>query len=151
MKTVIFACVRDAGRSKMAATFFNELCAPALVHAISAGTQPADRVQAEVEKAMKEIGFDLGEDPPRLLTPEILASAHLVVTLGFGESRPVVPIRKRLEWPISDPWGESVERVRQIRDDIRKRVWRLLAKEGWYKLQPINQAVFRGARPRQSA
>jgi len=131
----------------MAAAFFNAFCAPSLVTAVSAGTEPADQVQPEVVQAMREINFDLSAARPQRITPEMLRAAHLVVTMGCGESCPAVLGQARIDWALPDPKGQTLERVRQIRDLIRDRVWRLVAKEGWYKLQPGKAAFLRRAAP----
>ena len=131
MKTVIFACVHNAGRSQMAAAFFNALADPAVARAISAGTQPADRVHPEVLAAMQEVGIDLSGARPRLLTAELARDACLLVTMGCGEACPVVPGLRRDEWPLPDPKGQPIERVRAIRAEVERRVRALLAAEGW--------------------
>jgi arsenate reductase (thioredoxin) len=136
MKRVLFASIQDAGRSQMAAAFFNSFCAPALVKAVSAGRKPADRVQPEVLEAMKEIGFDLRSSRPQLLTDELARSADLVITLAYPEYA-VVPGQRRMDWSIHAPEGQTLEQVRRIRDELRSKVWRVVAKEGWYKLQPV--------------
>lgn len=130
-KTVIFACVHNAGRSQMAAAFFNALAAPEKARAISAGTQPAARVHPEVSDSMSEIGFDLRGAAPRLLTPELARGAALLVTMGCGDRCPFVPGLRRDDWPLPDPKGQSPERVREIRDTIRDRVLALVESEGW--------------------
>lgn len=131
MTTVIFACIHNAGRSQMAAAFFNALADPAKAHAVSAGTQPSDRVHPEVVAAMREVGFDLAAAQPRRLTDELAASAQVLVTMGCGEECPFVPGLRRLDWDLPDPKGQPPERVRTIRDDVRGRVERLVAAEGW--------------------
>jgi arsenate reductase len=131
MKTVIFACVHNAGRSQMAAAFFNEMANPSTARAISAGTRPADRVHPEVIDAMREVGVDLSGANPQLLTMELAAGADLLITMGCGDECSVVPWLRRDDWPISDPKNQPAERVREIRDDVRGRVSKLLAKMGW--------------------
>ncbi|MCK5366658.1 MAG: arsenate reductase ArsC, partial [Gammaproteobacteria bacterium] len=116
--TVIFACVHNAGRSQMAAAFFNALADPQKASALSAGTQPADRPHPEVVEALKEVGIDISDAVPRLLDEAMAGSAQWLVTMGCGEQCPVVPGLKRADWPINDPKGESVERVREIRDEL---------------------------------
>lgn len=136
MKTVIFACVHNAGRSQMAAAFFNEMANSAVSQALSAGTHPAERVHPEVVEAMRESGIDLSSAKPQLLTKELAARADLLITMGCGDECPVVPGARRDDWPLSDPKGQPPGRVREIRDDIRGRVWKLLANEGWWKGPP---------------
>jgi arsenate reductase len=129
--TVIFACVHNAGRSQMAAAFFNALADPQKASALSAGTQPADRPHPEVVEALKEVGIDISDAVPRLLDEAMTGSAQWLVTMGCGEQCPVVPGLKRADWPINDPKGESVERVREIRDELRNRVQAFLDEQGW--------------------
>jgi arsenate reductase len=131
VKTVIFACVHNAGRSQMAAAFLNEYADPALARAISAGTQPGERVHPEVVDAMRELGLDLSRAKPQLLTDALAAGAQLLVTMGCGEACPLVPGLRRDDWPLADPKGQTPERVREIRDEIRARVVALAAAEGW--------------------
>jgi arsenate reductase len=137
MKLVIFACVHNAGRSQMAAAFFNALANPALATATSAGTQPGERVHPEVLEAMKEVGIDLSDARPQRLTDELTRGAALLITMGCGDACPVVPGLRRDDWPLADPKGQSIEHVRRIRDEVRDRVWNLLATEGWYKLAGV--------------
>ena len=131
MKTVLFACVHNAGRSQMAAAFFNALADPAKARAISAGTRPAERVHPEVVAAMKEAGIDLSGEKSRLLTPELAATADLLVTMGCGEECPAVPGLRQEDWAVPDPKGQSADRVRDIRGKILKQVRRLLSRKEW--------------------
>ena len=131
MNTVIFACVHNAGRSQMAAAFFNALANPAKARARSAGTAPADRIHPEVAAVMREAGIDLAEVRPQKLTPELAADTQMLVTMGCGDECPVLPGVIRDDWPLDDPKGQPVEEVRRIRDDIRQRVNDLIAREGW--------------------
>jgi arsenate reductase len=133
MKTVIFACVHNAGRSQMAAAFFNRLADSSRARALSAGTQPAGHVHPEVVAVMREVGIDLSGAQPTRLTDELAAGAELLVTLGCGESCPLVPGLCRDDWDLPDPKGRSVEHVRAIRDQIHARVERLLAAQGWQR------------------
>lgn len=128
---VIFACVHNAGRSQMAAAFFNALADPARAHAVSAGTEPGERVHPEVVTAMKEIGIDLSMMKPQRLTRELASGARLLVTMGCGESCPVIPGARRDDWPLPDPKGKPLETVREIRDEVRDRVRKLIEAEGW--------------------
>lgn len=123
---VIFACVHNAGRSQMAAAFFNSLAHTKDVQGISAGTQPGERVHPEVVQVMKEINIDLSTAKPQLLTDELARSADLLVTMGCGEACPYVQGLQRLDWPLEDPKGKPPEKVRQIRDDIKKKVENLI-------------------------
>jgi arsenate reductase len=131
MKTVLFACVHNAGRSQMAAAWFNALSNPEVARAISAGTEPGPRVHPEVLEAMKEVGIDLSNVQPTLLTHELAARSSLLVTMGCGEKCPVVPGLRRDDWPVEDPKGKSMETVRGIREQVRARIEALIAKEGW--------------------
>ena len=131
MTTILFACVHNAGRSQMAAAFFNALADPAVARAISAGTEPGNRVHPGVVDAMAEVGIDLAGAQPRRLTPELAATASLLVTMGCGESCPVVPGLRRDDWPLPDPKGRPLDEVRAVRDAIRERVAGLVASEGW--------------------
>ncbi|MFN0061235.1 MAG: arsenate reductase ArsC [Myxococcaceae bacterium] len=99
--------------------------------ALSAGTQPGERVHPEVVTAMKELGIDLSLAKPQLLTDELARGATLLITMGCGEACPNVPGLVREDWPLADPKGQSLARVREIRDDIRARVHELLFREGW--------------------
>ncbi|HET6384176.1 MAG TPA: arsenate reductase ArsC [Armatimonadota bacterium] len=126
MKKVIFACVHNAGRSQMAAAFFNALADPAPAQAFSAGTDPAMSVHPEVVTVMKEVGIDLSTSKPRRLTPELAEDAELLITMGCGDECPYVPGLRRDDWPLPDPKGQPIERVREIRDTIRQRVETLL-------------------------
>jgi len=130
MKTVIFACVHNAGRSQMACAFFNALADPSKAHAVSAGTRPGTQVHPEVIAAMLEVGIDLSSAKPQLLTPELARDADLLVTMGCGDECPVVPGLRRDDWPLTDPKALPLERVRQIREQIRSRVTALVTAEG---------------------
>lgn len=131
MKTVLFACIHNAGRSQMAAAWFNALADGAKARAISAGTEPGARVHPEVATAMREVGIELDGAAPQKLTTELAEQASCLVTMGCGETCPVVPGLRRMDWPLEDPKGKSVERVREIRDEVRALVERLLDDEGW--------------------
>ncbi|KFE62199.1 Arsenate reductase [Hyalangium minutum] len=131
VKTVIFACVHNAGRSQMAASFFNALADSQKARAVSAGTQPGERVHPEVQAAMGELGIDLSGTKPQKLTDELAQGAQWLITLGCGDACPSVPGLKRDDWPLEDPKGKPVEQVRRIRDDVRTRVAKLLEREGW--------------------
>ena len=131
MKTVIFACVHNAGRSQMAAAFFNALVDRKSVRAVSAGTEPADQVHPEVLETMREIGIDLSNAHPQKLTAELARDANLLVTMGCGEQCPLVPGLLREDWPLEDPKGKPPERVREIRDEIKAKVVHLLRDRGW--------------------
>ena len=126
LTTVLFACVHNAGRSQMAAGFFNALADAAKARAISAGTRPADRVNPVVVEAMRELGIDVSAERPQLLTPELARGTQWLISMGCGDECPVVPGVKRDDWPLDDPAEQPLERVRAIRDEIRSRVEGLL-------------------------
>ncbi|MDQ2644564.1 MAG: arsenate reductase ArsC [Myxococcota bacterium] len=128
---VLFACIHNAGRSQMAAAWFNHLADPAKARAVSSGTQPGTRVHPEVVEAMKEVGIDLSACRPRFLSDDLAASSSLLVTMGCGEACPHVPGLRRMDWPLEDPKGKPLERVREIRDDVKARVLELLEQESW--------------------
>lgn len=132
MKTVIFACVHNAGRSQMAAAWFKLLADANKAKAISAGTQPGERIHLEVLEAMREVGINLAAAKPQLLTSALLEKASCLITMGCGESCPVVPKGiRRDDWPLEDPKGKPVQRVREIRDEVKRRVSALIEREGW--------------------
>jgi arsenate reductase len=133
MKTILFACVQNAGRSQMAAAWFNRLADPAKARAVSAGTNPGTRVHPEVVDVMREEGIDLAGAPTTRLTDELAREAHLLVTMGCGDQCPYVPGLLRDDWPLTDPKGRPLAEVRTIRDDIRARVRTLLESQGWAK------------------
>jgi protein-tyrosine-phosphatase len=129
MLNVIFACVHNAGRSQMAAAFFNQLADPQKAHAISAGTEPGERIHPEVQTIMQEVGIDLSEARPQRLTEDLAAGAQLLITMGCGDKCPYVPGLRRDDWPLRDPKDLPPEEVRTIRDDIKARVQDLLNRE----------------------
>ncbi len=131
MIRVLFACVHNAGRSQMAAALFNAVADPAKAQAISAGTIPGTKVHPEVVAAMREIGLDLSAVAPRLLTDELATTVQALVTMGCGEACPFVPGIERDDWPLPDPKGQPLERVREIRDEIRARVETWARSRSW--------------------
>jgi arsenate reductase (thioredoxin) len=125
---VVFVCVHNAGRSQIAAALFNRLADPAKAKATSGGTRPLSRVHLEAAVVMREIGIDIsGARPQKLKTQP----AALLVTMGCGDERPTLPVAERMDWPLEDPKGKPIEKVRAIRDDIRARVEALIAERGW--------------------
>ncbi len=126
MKTVLFACVHNAGRSQMAAAWFNKLADPIKARAISAGTQPGSRVHPEVIVAMHEAGIDLGTGVPRKLTDDLAGRVDVLVTMGCGDECPLVPGIERADWPLDDPKGQPIERVREILNEVERRVRQML-------------------------
>jgi arsenate reductase (thioredoxin) len=129
MFKVIFACVHNAGRSQMAAAFFNQLANLQKAHAVSAGTEPGLRVHPEVQAVMREVGIDLKEATPQKLTEELVRDAQLLITMGCGDECPYIPGLRRDDWPLQDPKGLPIEEVRIIRNQIQQRVQALLERE----------------------
>jgi arsenate reductase len=117
----------------MAAAWFNALTDTNKARAISAGPEPGSRVHPEVLTAMREVGLELAGTEPQKLTDELAHDASMLITMGCGEQCPVVPGVRRADWSLEDPKGKPVERVREIREDIRTRVVALLHAEGWSK------------------
>ncbi len=133
METVIFACVHNAGRSQIAAAFFNALADPARARAISAGTDPGSRVHPAVVTVMNELGIDLSAARPQRLTLEMARGASLLVTMGCGDECPNVPGLARDDWPLTDPKDRPIDQVRAIRDEIQHRVLGLLRSYSWIR------------------
>jgi arsenate reductase (thioredoxin) len=131
METVIFACVHNAGRSQMAAAWFNALADPVKARAVSAGTQPGDRVHPVVVDVMREAGVDLSANRPQRLTVDLARGAALLVTMGCGDECPFVPGLQTDDWPLPDPKGRPIDEVRATRDAIRTRVAELVRARGW--------------------
>ncbi len=133
MKTVTFACVHNAGRSQMAAAFFNALAEPTKAKALSAGTQPGLQVHPEVVRAMHEVGIDLSNATPQRLTPGLASSAQFLITMGCGDECPVVPGVERDDWPLADPKGKPLDEVRRIRDEVEGRVRAFVLARSWLR------------------
>ena len=136
MDTVIFACVQNAGRSQMAAAFFNRLADPARACAVSAGTQPGERVHPIVIEAMDEVGIDLRHARPQLLTSALAKDATLLITMGCGDRCPYVPGLQVDDWPMVDPKDRPIDDVRVVRDEVRMRVVALVADRNWRRNPP---------------
>jgi arsenate reductase len=128
---VIFACIHNAGRSQMAAAWFDVLADSTKARAISAGTEPGTHVHPEVLEVMHEVGIDLSDRKPQRLTDDLARRGQMLITMGCGDQCPVVPGVRRDDWPLEDPKGKPTARVREIRDDVRARVIALLRSEGW--------------------
>jgi arsenate reductase len=128
---VVFACVANAGRSQMAAAFFNALADKTRARAVSAGTRPGTAVHPEVIDAMLEASIDLSSATPQYLSTDLVRDAHIVITMGCGDECPLVPGVERDDWPLDDPKGQPVEAVRRIRDEIRTRVIELVKERKW--------------------
>jgi arsenate reductase len=126
VKTFLFACVHNAGRSQIAAALFNLYADRSRCLAISARTEPVDHVHPEVVEVMREIGVDLSSARPRRLTDDLARTASVLVTMGCGEACPFVPNLRIIDWALPDPKGQSLEDVRAIRDEIHDRVKQLI-------------------------
>lgn len=123
--TILYVCVHNAGRSQMAAALTSAL-GGARVQVFSAGSSPAARVNPAVVTVMAELSVDLSRELPKPLHDQQVQAADVVVTMGCGDACPVYPGKRYLDWQVDDPAGQPVERVRLIRDDIRRRVAELL-------------------------
>jgi protein-tyrosine-phosphatase len=126
MRVFIFACVHNAGRSQMAAAFFNQHVDATRARAISAGTNPGEAVHPVVVDVMREVGIDLSHAKPQKLTAELAAGAEMLITMGCGDDCPYVPGLERDDWPLPDPKNQPIEIGRAIRDEIAGRVKDLL-------------------------
>jgi arsenate reductase (thioredoxin) len=126
MSTVLFVCLHNAGRSQMSRALFEQAVSGRHT-ALSAGTTPADHVHPEVIAAMRELGIDLADRRPQLLTRELAEQADIVVTMGCGDQCPFIPGKRYIDWELDDPKGRPIEQVRAIRDEIGRRILSLLA------------------------
>lgn len=142
---VVFACVRNAGRSQMAAAFFNALADPDRATAVSAGTDPATEVHPEVRTVMAEAGLDLRRSTPQRLTVDLADGAALLITMGCGDACPYIPGAELDDWPLADPHGRPLDEVRTIRDEIQRRVTALLQARGWMAAAPPRARASRHA------
>jgi arsenate reductase len=124
--TVLFVCVHNAGRSQMAAALLERIAGDG-VRVLSAGTRPAEDVHPGVVEAMREAGIDLASARPRLLENEAVREADVVVTMGCGDACPVYPGTRYEDWDLPDPAGLPIQEVREIRDEIERRVRDLAA------------------------
>ncbi|MER6527294.1 arsenate reductase ArsC [Streptomyces sp. NPDC001508] len=127
--SVLFVCVHNAGRSQMAAAFLTHLAGDT-VEVRSAGSAPAAAVNPAVVEAMKETGIDISAETPKVLTTEAVQASDVVVTMGCGDTCPVFPGKRYLDWRLEDPAGQGVDAVRPIRNEIEQRVRGLLAELG---------------------
>ena len=125
MSTVLFVCLHNAGRSQMSQALF-ERAANGRHTALSAGTTPGDRVHREVIKVMRELGLDLADRKPQLLTRELAQESEIVITMGCGDQCPYIPGKRYIDWDLPDPKGRPVDEVRATRDEIASRVTALL-------------------------
>lgn len=124
--SVLFVCVHNAGRSQMAAAFLTHLAGDE-VDVRSAGSAPADTVNPAVLEAMREVGIDISAETPKVLTVEAVQASDVVITMGCGDTCPVLPGKKYLDWQLDDPAGQGVDAVRPIRDEIEQRIRGLVA------------------------
>lgn len=124
--TVLFVCVHNAGRSQMAAGYLRDLGGNQ-VHVLSAGSQPGSSLNPVAVAAMAEVGIDIGEAVPQILTTDAVQESDVVITMGCGDTCPIYPGKRYEDWQLDDPAGQGIERVRVIRDEIRGRVENLLA------------------------
>jgi arsenate reductase len=127
--SVLFVCVHNAGRSQMAAGWLQHLAGDA-VEVRSAGSLPGDRVNPAAVQAMAEVGIDISDQRPKLLTTDAVEASDVVITMGCGDACPVFPGTRYLDWDLEDPAGKGVESVRPIRDDIERRIRGLVAELG---------------------
>ena len=125
MATVLFICLHDAGRSQMSQALF-ERATGGRHHALSAGTTPAEHVHPEVIEVMRELGIDLSDRRPQLLTRELAERADLIVTMGCGDECPYIPGKRYVDWDLPDPKGRPLDEVRATRDEIGRRVGTLI-------------------------
>jgi arsenate reductase (thioredoxin) len=126
MKTVLFVCVHNAGRSQIAAGFMRTLGA-GKVEVLSAGSAPKDSINPVAVAAMAEVGIDIANNVPKVLTPEAVQMSDVVITMGCGDACPFYPGKRYEDWKLDDPAGQGIEQVRRIRDEIREKVAKLLA------------------------
>jgi arsenate reductase len=124
--SVLFVCVHNAGRSQMAAGWLRSLAGDA-VEVRSAGSIPGDQVNPAAVEAMAEVGIDISDQRPKVLTTGAVESSDVVITMGCGDACPIFPGKRYLDWQLDDPAGKGVEAVRPIRDEIEARVRTLLA------------------------
>jgi arsenate reductase (thioredoxin) len=128
--SVLFVCVHNAGRSQMAAAFLTHLTQGA-VDVRSAGSEPADRVNPAAVAAMAEVGIDIATEQPKILTTDAVKASDVVITMGCGDTCPFYPGKRYEDWVLEDPAGKGVDAVRPIRDEIKRRVEKLIS-----ELQP---------------
>ena len=124
--TVLFVCVHNAGRSQMAAGYLRALAGDR-VEVLSAGSEPADRINQVAVAAMAEEGIDIAGNQPKILTTESVKDSDVVITMGCGDTCPIFPGKRYEDWELDDPAGQGIDAVRPIRDDIKARIERLLA------------------------
>jgi arsenate reductase len=135
MKKILFVCVENAGRSQMAEAFARKYGEGKFI-VFSAGNKPADKVNPVVVEAMKEKGIDISMSKPKMLTFQMSQDADLIVTMGCNDQGicPGPFFKPTIDWKLEDPKGKPIEKVREIRDDIERRVQKLMAEEPWHKI-----------------
>ena len=124
--SVLFVCVHNAGRSQMAAGFMQHLSG-GKVDVLSAGSAPKDVINPIAIKAMAEVGIDIANNSPKVLTPEAVQASDVVITMGCGDACPFYPGKRYEDWVLEDPAGQGIESVRVIRDEIKERIESLLS------------------------
>ena len=127
--TVLFVCVHNAGRSQMAAGYLQHLAGDR-VTVLSAGSQPADRINPVAVQAMSEDGVDITDQTPKLLEYETAQDSDVIITMGCGDACPVFPGKRYEDWDLEDPAGQGIDAVRPIRDEIKKRIEALVSDLG---------------------
>lgn len=132
--SALFVCIHNAGRSQMAAAYLTHLAGDR-VQVRSAGSAPADTINPAVVEAMSEVGIDISAEAPKVLTVEAVQASDVVITMGCGDTCPVFPGKRYLDWALPDPAGRGVESVRPIRDEIEKRIRGLID-----EIAPVGQA-----------
>ena len=123
--TVLFVCVHNAGRSQMAAGFMRELGGER-IEVLSAGSAPKDSINPVAVASMAEVGIDIAHQQPKVLTPEAVMESDAVITMGCGDACPIYPGKRYEDWVLDDPAGQDLDFVRNVRDEIKARVEKLL-------------------------
>lgn len=123
--SVLFVCVHNAGRSQMAAGYLMHLASDT-IEVRSAGSAPANTINPLVVEAMREEGIDLANQKPKILTTDAVQASSVVITMGCGDVCPVFPGKRYLDWHLDDPAGQSLDAIRPIRDEIRRRIEKLI-------------------------
>ena len=130
--SVLFVCVHNAGRSQMAAGYLNQLSS-GRIEVRSAGSEPANKINPVAVQAMAEEGIDIAAERPKILTTDAVRASDVVITMGCGDTCPYYPGKRYEDWELDDPAGQDIIHVRPIRDEIKRRVERLIS-----ELQPIS-------------
>jgi arsenate reductase len=124
--TVLFVCVHNAGRSQMAAGYLGALAGDR-VNVLSAGSEPKNQINPVAIDAMAEEGIDIANNVPKILTTDAVKESDVVITMGCGDACPIFPGKRYEDWELDDPAGQGIDAVRPIRDDIKRRIEKLLA------------------------